>query len=365
MSFPALPALASEWLDEFYFLGTGTSSQVPSVHCILDGSQAKNTCATCADALRPGSVNRRRCTSAVAVGAPPGRPEERSTILIDCGKSFYESIVDVFPKHGLRRIDAVLLTHAHADAILGLDDLRGWTMGGCIQDYVDVYLTAECMATVKSTFPYLVDASFITGGGDVGALRWHLIDAQKPFEAGPHRVPILPLPVEHGFVGPERRPFECLGFRIDSMSYVSDCHAIPALTMAKMAGSEVVVMDALKMTRHASHFSIPQAIQCILELASKLPAPPLALFVDLTHGVEHHTTEAKVQEVVHALRCFRSTLPPALEEHWWTPVWNADENEAQNAFVLHPTSGGTDDPCAEVPAMHLAIDGLRLVFTKA
>lgn len=210
----------SQWLDQVLFLGTGTSSQVPAIHCIT-GNETE--CVTCHDAMKPGSKNRRFCTSLMAVGSRPDAPDEKSTILIDCGKSFYESALRFFPRHGLRRIDAVLLTHGHADAILGLDDLRSWTMGGCIQGHVDVYLSHECMETVQQTFPYLIDRSRATGGGDVGALRWHLIDSHKPFHVGPMQVLVTPLPVDHGFYSGGHTPFECLGFRIDSMSYISDC----------------------------------------------------------------------------------------------------------------------------------------------
>ncbi|KAL4401949.1 hypothetical protein ACI68E_001600 [Malassezia pachydermatis] len=216
----ATPPPPSKWLDRVVFLGTGTSSQVPSIHCLTSpGSH----CATCHDAVKPGSKNRRFNTSVVVVGSDPAEPGSEATILIDCGKSFYESALQYFPQHGLRRIDAVLLTHGHADAILGLDDLRSWTMGGCIQSHVDVYLTPECMTTVRSTFPYLVDKSFATGGGDVGALRWHLIDSSTPFRVGPMQALVTPLPVEHGFSNGGRTPFECLGYRIDAMSYISDC----------------------------------------------------------------------------------------------------------------------------------------------
>ena len=208
------------WLEDVIFLGTGTSSQVPAIHCV---TESDSLCATCTEAMNPGSKNRRLCTSLIAVGSEPGHPETRSAILIDCGKSFYEAALRFFPRHGLRSIGAVLLTHAHADAMLGLDDLRSWTMGGCIQPFVDVYLTEECLQTVQQTFPYLVDTSRATGGGDVGALRWHVINAHEPFFAGPQNVLVQPLRVEHGFMPPDRHPFECLGFRIDTMSYVSDC----------------------------------------------------------------------------------------------------------------------------------------------
>ncbi|WFC98437.1 hypothetical protein MYAM1_001164 [Malassezia yamatoensis] len=359
---PDLPDVKGEWLEELIFLGTGTSAQVPSIDCI---TSSLKQCKTCTDAMNTGSPNRRGCTSAVVVGAPRDRPQERSTILIDCGKSFYSSAIEQFPKYGLRRIDAVLLTHGHADAILGLDDLRSWTMQGCVQNHVDIYLTQECMQTVQGTFPYLVDTRLVTGGGDVGTLRWHIINAQSPFSVGRHNISVTPLPVEHGFIGPERRPFECLGFRIDSLSYVSDCHRIPPATYDRMAGSQVVVLDALNMYRHPSHFSIPQAITAMLKLAVRPNPPVLALFVDMTHRIEYRTTEAQLQKLIEALRTFRTTLPADVPENWWAEIWDADANEKFSELHLRHDNAKvscTPYPAREVPGMHLAIDGQRIKF---
>ncbi|WFD31359.1 hypothetical protein MSPP1_002394 [Malassezia sp. CBS 17886] len=350
----------SRWLDEVVFLGTGTSSQVPAIHCITG---ARSACGTCADAVLSGSRNRRRCTSVVAVGSRAGERAQRMSILIDCGKSFYESAIAHFPAHGLRRIDAVLLTHAHADAILGLDDLRSWTIGACVQTHVDVYLTAECMATVRSTFPYLVDRAFVTGGGDVGALRWHLIDAQTPFTAA--GVEVVPLPVEHGFTGAHGAPFECLGFRIDSMSY----HNIPDATLTRMVGSELLVLDGLKMSPHTSHFSLPQAVECALALAQRDSAcgatvsAPLVLFTDITHQMEHTATEDALQNLLRGLRTWRHAHPDVRQPDWWADIWDARSNEMHLRFSLRsnvpqPTHPIPYDPL--VPPMHLAWDGLRV-----
>jgi phosphoribosyl 1,2-cyclic phosphodiesterase len=143
-------------------LTAGTSGQVPALGCLLHRSKpSRSPCIACFDATRLESKNRRGCTSAAVIGK--GNDEEDSLIIIDCGPSFYNSILRHFSAQKLGRIDAILLTHAHADAILGLDSLRSWTMGGVIQDRVDVYLTQECFTTVESMFPYLVDQSRSTG----------------------------------------------------------------------------------------------------------------------------------------------------------------------------------------------------------
>lgn len=175
---PALPSIHSEWIEKVIFLGTGTSGQVPAIHCLLpakgETGDNRQECSACLDAIQPKSKNRRGCTSALIVGKKTGtassvnQSESQSSkypsaILIDCGPTFYSSAIQHFREHGLRTIDAVLLTHAHADAMLGLDNLRAWTLGGVIQESVDIYCTQECYDTVKSTFPYLVDSSRATG----------------------------------------------------------------------------------------------------------------------------------------------------------------------------------------------------------
>jgi glyoxylase-like metal-dependent hydrolase (beta-lactamase superfamily II) len=94
------------------------------------------------------------------------------TLVVDVGKTFMQAALELFPKHNLKKIDAVLITHAHADgasaispkdfqtddipAMNGLDDLRGWTLGAAIQDHIDIYLTRATFEAVERCFPYLV-----------------------------------------------------------------------------------------------------------------------------------------------------------------------------------------------------------------
>lgn len=67
------------------------------------------------------------------------------------------------PHYGVRELDGVIITHGHADACYGMDDLRGWTLGGTIQPHIDVYLAPETMDVVARTFPFLVDSAMATG----------------------------------------------------------------------------------------------------------------------------------------------------------------------------------------------------------
>ena len=74
-----------------------------------------------------------------------------------------ESALKWWPHYKLRRIDALILTHPHADAINGLDDLRAWTLNQKIQEHIPVYLTSNTMEAIKMTFPYIVDNRQATG----------------------------------------------------------------------------------------------------------------------------------------------------------------------------------------------------------
>lgn len=244
-----LPTVRSRWLDKLIFLGTGTSGQVPAIQCLTHASASDSgvrreyqPCAACHDVLLHGplSRNRRTCTAAVVVGGPKhaearagaadgdgtGRREDQTTLLIDCGPTFYQEACKAWATHDLRRIDAVLLTHGHADAVLGLDHLRAWTIGRAVQTHVDVYLSPTTYDVVSQMFPYLADPRKATGGGGVGQLRWHIIDPQQPSftisPPGKSPVDVVPLPVAHG-LAPDGGSFEFVGWRIGEMSYVSDC----------------------------------------------------------------------------------------------------------------------------------------------
>ncbi|RKP02786.1 hypothetical protein CXG81DRAFT_3765, partial [Caulochytrium protostelioides] len=246
---------------EVIFLGTGTSSAVPNASCLL---QRPITCETCMDARQAGSAprysyNTRRNSSCLVrfVGAS-GR---RHQLLIDCGKTFYESSLQWFSEYALDAITGVLLTHGHADAIFGLDGLREWSKpihrSPAAPARMPVYCDAATMAAVRQSFPYLCDVRQVTGGGDVSFPAWHVFDPA----AGPlviDGLAITPFTVPHGQWG-DGRVFDCLGFRIDDFVYISDCNACSDDVVALCYGAKLLVLDALKATPHPSHLSYAEA----------------------------------------------------------------------------------------------------------
>lgn len=105
---------------------------------------------------------------------------------------YLESALDIFPRYGIREIDALILSHGHADAVLGLDDLRAWTSGGTLQESVPVYLNEETFAVVSRAFPYLVSKANATGGGEVASFQFTVIKGNENFEVA--GLDITPLP---------------------------------------------------------------------------------------------------------------------------------------------------------------------------
>ncbi|KAF8506870.1 beta-lactamase-like protein [Russula emetica] len=181
---------------EFIFLGTGTSGSLPNVSC-LTAPESATPCKTCLSTLKPeGKKNIRRNTSTVM--RIEGKDGEMRTIVIDVGKNFQAAAVEWFPKYGLRRIDAVLITHAHADAMNGLDDLRGWTLRGAIQQFIDVYVSQATFAEVERAFPYMVAREFASGGGDIPEFKWHIFEDKVPIDVADSGILITPFEVQHG-----------------------------------------------------------------------------------------------------------------------------------------------------------------------
>ncbi|KAN0124941.1 Beta-lactamase-like protein [Russula decolorans] len=181
---------------EFIFLGTGTSGSLPNVSC-LTAPESATPCKTCLSTLKPeGKKNIRRNTSTVM--RIEGKDGKMRTIVIDVGKNFQAAAVEWFPKYGLRRIDAVLITHAHADAMNGLDDLRGWTLKGSIQQFIDVYVSQATFAEVERAFPYMVAREFASGGGDIPEFKWHIFEDKVPIDVADSGILITPFEVQHG-----------------------------------------------------------------------------------------------------------------------------------------------------------------------
>ncbi|KAJ1730662.1 hypothetical protein LPJ61_002898 [Coemansia biformis] len=282
---PAETRRPSLRVTSIIFMGTGTSGCIPNVPCITSDNPK---CKVCKYSLTAeGAKNRRRNTSLlVCVSHPDGR---QRNILIDCGKTFYEAAVDVFVKHNIKTIDAVILTHGHADAMMGLDSLRQWT--ALQKTPLPIFCDNDTLRTIACAFPYLVDTDKATGSGYVPQLEFHTID--EPYAAFECMgIMFQPLRVEHG-THSDGCPYYCNGFRFGNVSYISDCSRIPDSTRPLIEGTELLILDALTWAPYSSHFGYYQALDEV-----RFFRPSRTLLTDFSHRMSHAEMEQKAEQLL-------------------------------------------------------------------
>jgi len=219
-------------------------------------------CAVC----RSTDPRDKRLRPSILVDVPSG-----PTILVDAGPDLRQQALTV----GLSRIDAILLTHGHADHILGLDEIRRFNMmsGAAIP----CYASAATWDTVRRTFHYIFDGLPRVGGG---------IPQLDPREvSGPITVAgvrVVPVPVWHG-------PMPILGFRFGDFAYLTDCNRIDEASIALVAAVDTLVIDALRDRPHATHFSVSEALEVVARVQ-----PRRAFMTHMTHELGHEATSARL-----------------------------------------------------------------------
>ncbi|MDE5962748.1 MAG: MBL fold metallo-hydrolase, partial [Alistipes sp.] len=233
------------------FLGTGTSQGVPVIGC---------RCAVCTST---DSHDRRLRTSAMV--ETQGR-----RIVIDAGPDFRYQMLRV----GVRHIDAILLTHEHKDHIGGLDDVRAFNF----VDYpptvhrVDIYAAPRAAACVRKDFDYAFAQNKYRG---VPEISLHEINVSRPFAVS--GVEVIPVSGHHS----DR--FEVTGFRIGPLAYLTDFKTIDDAEVAKLAGVDVLVVNALRFASHDSHFCVDEALALIGRVR-----PRMAYLTHMSHEIGLH-----------------------------------------------------------------------------
>jgi len=235
------------------FLGTGTSHGVPVIAC---------RCPVC----RSTDPRDRRYRTSLLVR------EGEDSVVVDAGPEFRLQAI----RAEIERIDALLLTHAHADHVHGLDDIRplSWSRP------LPVYSDAECAAELRERFSYAFRQGGQLGGGRP---RMELREPEKSFAVG--RITIEPLPIRHGGMA-------ILGWKFGDFAWMSDCSGIPAETMAVLRGSGGIptrrlAIGGLRAKPHPTHFSVAEAIAAARDIGAKE-----TWIIHLTHDHPHEELEA-------------------------------------------------------------------------
>ena len=234
---------------EMIFLGTGTSHGIPMIGC---------DCAVC----KSDDPRDRRHRCSVAIRCADGPDDPGRTLLIDTPPELRVSAI----AHDVRRVDAVLVTHAHADHVLGMDDLRRYN--SILGRTISCYGNAEAIDTLRTIFRY-TERPY--GHPDLPSLSFNVM-------AGPTVICgrlVIPVPLLHG-----RR--EILGFRIGPLAYCTDCSAIPEASYPLLEGLDLLVLGAVRHRPHPTHFNFTQALAAIERIERRR-----ALLTHIAHDTGH------------------------------------------------------------------------------
>eukprot|EP01064_Diplonema_japonicum_P021757 TRINITY_DN31325_c0_g1_i1.p1 TRINITY_DN31325_c0_g1~~TRINITY_DN31325_c0_g1_i1.p1 ORF type:complete len:370 (+),score=76.96 TRINITY_DN31325_c0_g1_i1:55-1110(+) len=288
---------------EVVLVGTGSSVGVPQMRCLL----SETDCKVCTGAGK-GDKNWRG-NPCIMLRVPNADRTDKENIIVDMGKTFREASMRLFKDIGAQYIDAVLLTHFHADATLGLDDLRDYQRVVVKADVdkkiparlacTPVYCDKTTFSHLQNVFPYLMagagnsepkkkeDVRFVS---NVSWTQYNSFFDRFKLKG----LDVATFPVVHGnactsvgydFTSPEAR-----------FVYISDVSEIPKKSDEHiLAGApiDVLVIDALFLKRrHNTHFSLPEALEAV-----KRYGPKKAYLVGMSHELDYYTTNEELRKL--------------------------------------------------------------------
>ncbi len=245
------------------FMGTGTSIGVPVIGC---------DCEVC----RSTNPKNKRRRSSVHVET------EGLHVQIDTPPDFRDQVLD----YGISRVDALLITHAHADHVFGFDDLRRFnTLQG---KAIPVYGSESTLDEMRRIFAYAFKP--VPSGLYRPQVTLHPVSA--PFALG--RITVTPVSVDHGGA-------VMFGYRLDgggrSLGYVPDCLSMTQAAVAAFAGVDVMVLDALRHKPHASHSHLETSLAMLKKIGATR-----SYLTHMCHDIDHETVQKQ--------------LPPGVELAW-------------------------------------------------
>lgn len=235
-------------------LGSGTSNGVPVVGC---------DCPVCTSK----DPRNKRTRASVLIR------DKAATILIDTATEFRLQALAA----GIRRLDGIFFTHAHADHTHGLDDLRSLTR----EKPLDVYADTRTADELLQRFSYIFRPK--PGTGAIPRLNLHVLP-EGPVNCG--GLEVLPVPIFHG-------KMEIRAYRIGGFAYLTDCSFIPESSFSLLKDLDLLVIDALRYKRHPTHFSVEEALEAIRRIG-----PRRALLTHMCHELEYRDLAEKLPEGV-------------------------------------------------------------------
>ena len=239
------------------FLGTGTSSGVPMIGC---------NCEVCSSA----DPKDNRLRSSIMVSSAD------TTLVVDTTPDFRYQMLRTKTGH----VDAILFTHPHKDHIAGLDDIRAFNFFS--RQPMQLYANSLTEEALRREYYYAFAENRYPG---VPEIQLNQVD-DKPFQV--RDLLVIPIEVWH-------LKMPVLGFRFGNFTYITDANRLDEDAKAKVRGSEVMVVNALRKEKHISHFNLEEAIALVQELEV-----PRAYFTHISHQLGLHAdVEASLPSGIH------------------------------------------------------------------
>lgn len=223
------------------FLGTGTSQGVPVIGC---------RCAVC-ESL--DSKDKRLRTSALI-------QVDDKNILIDIGPDFREQML----RSKVRHLDAILITHAHRDHVAGIDDIRPFNYYQ--KAPIDIYARDNAIDAIRRDYSYIFEKHIYPGLPEANLVE---VSGKASFDVD--NINIMPIEVMH-------KDLPILGYRIGDLTYITDANYISDQELEKLKDTKVLVINALRIETHFSHFSLSEALQIVERIK-----PERAYLIHMSH----------------------------------------------------------------------------------
>lgn len=208
------------------FLGTGTSQGIPVIGCKCPVCKSANT-----------RDKRLRTSALVSVGD--------KNILIDIGPDFREQML----RNDVSHLDAILVTHAHRDHVAGIDDIRPYNYYQ--QSAIDIYARSNAIEAIRRDYAYIFDRHIYPGLPEANLIE---VSGTSVFQIGNTKV--VPIEAMH-------KDMPILGYRMGRFAYLTDANYIAPTELDKIKDMDVLVINALRLEKHFSHFSLAEALEVI------------------------------------------------------------------------------------------------------
>ena len=233
------------------FLGTGTSQGIPVIAC---------DCFVCSSI----DAKDKRLRASVMITI------DHKNYVIDTGPDFRQQML----REKVTDLNAVLFTHEHKDHVAGMDDVRAFNFKH--QKDMDVYCDLNVQKALYREYPYVFTEFKYPG---VPEVKLHLVSKQNTFTIDNHV--FTPIEVMH-------YKLPVLGFRVKDLTYITDAKTISDVELEKIKGSKILVVNALRLKEHVSHFNLSEALELIA-----LIKPERAYLTHLSHLMGTHADTLK------------------------------------------------------------------------